>query len=301
MPPSRVITQVRRIPEQNSPIQPTFRLDENYPSSLRNSLNPQNPQNSQKLIFSVGMLCEIAHLKTQKKIISNTKHKFKHSQNQPEFAKIHKITQVLRSFKRFFGPRDSCDNHTWTLISRNNQNVEHPNSFQFENGYPKKAQKFFFASARAVRRARFSNKVRLLLLFSFLFFSSFSLFLLFSLFFFFLLFQLIHAENTRILRKNENLLRLAAPKCPFIKVKTTNFLRILLFYAENTRISWKIENLFRLAAPKCPFENEEMIRWTIYDIEISQNLLFRKRLFEQIERHQLVFQVIDVRERVLSI
>ena len=51
MPPSRVITQVRRIPEQNSPIQPTFRLDESYPSSLQNSLNPQNPQNSQKLIF----------------------------------------------------------------------------------------------------------------------------------------------------------------------------------------------------------------------------------------------------------
>ena len=40
MPPSRVITQVRRIPEQNSPIQPTFQLDDN-PSSLTNSPTQQ--------------------------------------------------------------------------------------------------------------------------------------------------------------------------------------------------------------------------------------------------------------------
>ena len=81
------------------------------------------------------MLCEIAHFKTQ------IKNYFQHKtqgQTQSKSAQIRKNTQNYTSFKvffkRFFGPRDSCDNHTWTLISRNNQNVEHPNSFQFENG-----------------------------------------------------------------------------------------------------------------------------------------------------------------------
>ena len=56
-----------------------------------------------------------------------------------------------------------------------------------------------------------------------------------------------HGENTRISRKFENLLRLAAPKRPFLIVKRTNFFRILCFHGENTRISRKIENLLRLA------------------------------------------------------
>ena len=53
-----------------------------------------------------------------------------------------------------------------------------------------------------------------------------------------------HVENTRISRKTENLLRLAASKYHLIMVKATNFLRIFNFNTENTQIPRKVKNNF---------------------------------------------------------